>query len=72
MLFAVRYGAKHIELAKDKAAIEVGTIDKLPAVIRTVINAVAAGELDAQLATIINERQFLQRAKGVKAAGKKS
>ena len=61
VLFAVRYGAKHVELAKDKAAIEVGTMDKLPAVIRTVIKAVAEGELDAQLATIINERQFLPK-----------
>ena len=61
VLFAVRYGAKHIELAKDKAAIEVGTVDKLPAVIRTLIKAVAEGELDTQLATIINERQFLPK-----------
>ena len=71
VLFAVRYGAKHVELAKDKAAIEVGTMDKLPAVIRTVIKAVAEGELDAQLATIINERQFLPRNKAVKASGKR-
>ena len=68
VLFAIRYGAKHVELAKDKAAIEVGTIDKLPAVIRTVIKAVAEGELDAQLATIINERQFLPRNKVIKNA----
>jgi hypothetical protein len=43
------------------SAIEVGTVDKLPAVIRTLIKAVAEGELDAQLATIINERQFLPK-----------
>ena len=72
VLFAVRYGAKHIELAKDKAAIEVGTIDKLPAVIRTVIKAVAEGELDGQLATIINERQFLPRDKTGKALKKRN
>lgn len=72
VLFAVRYGAKHIELAKDKAAIEVGSIDKLPAVIRTVINAVAAGELDGQLGSIINERQFLPRDKTGKASKKRN
>ena len=38
-----------------------GSLDKLPTVIRTVISAVAAGELDTQLATIINERQFLPK-----------
>jgi len=72
VLFAVRYGAKQIELSKGMSAIEVGTVDKLPAVIRIVISAVAAGELDAQLATIINERQFLPRAKAIKAASKRS
>jgi len=72
VLFAVRYGAKQIELSKGMSAVEVGTIDKLPAVIRTVISAVAAGELDAQLATIINERQFLPRAKATKAVGKRA
>ena len=61
VLLAVRYGAKNIELAKGLAAIEVGSLDKLPHVIRTLINAVAEGELDAQLATITNERQFLPK-----------
>ena len=72
VLLAVRYGAKNIELAKGLAAIEVGSLDKLPTVIRTVISAVAAGELDAQLAAIINERQFLPRAKAVKAVNKRT
>jgi hypothetical protein len=72
VLFAVRYGTKHIELAKGMSAIEVGTIDKLPTVIRTVISAVAAGELDAKLVAIINERQFLPRAKTVKAVNKRT
>ena len=72
MLFALRYGAKQFELAKGMSAIEVGLLDKLPTIIRTVIFAVVAGELDAQLAAIINERQFLPRAKAVKAVGKRT
>ena len=40
-------------------------------ILSTVISAVAAGELDAQLATIINERQFIPYAKVTKAVGKR-
>lgn len=61
VLFTVRYGSKTLELAKGMAAIDVGTIDKLPAVINTLIKAVHAGELDVQLAAVINERQFLPK-----------
>ena len=59
LLFAVRYGAKPIALSKDKSAVEVGSLDKLPSVINTLIKAVEGGELDAQLAAIRAERQFI-------------
>lgn len=46
---AVRYGAKPIELAKGKNAIEVGSMDELVAALETVKEATHAGELDAQI-----------------------
>ncbi len=49
-LFAIRSGAKAIEFEKGKAAIAVPSLDKLPAVIDTLIAATRSGELDTQLA----------------------
>lgn len=59
--FALRYAGKAIELAKDKNAIEVGELAKLPAIIDTLIQAVSAGELDAQLAAAAEERGQMLR-----------
>ena len=46
---AIRYGAKVIELAKGKSAIEVASAEALIEALETVNAAVLAGELDAQL-----------------------
>jgi hypothetical protein len=46
----VRSGLKPIEFEKGKTAIAVPSLDKLPSVIDTLITAIRAGELDAQLA----------------------
>jgi len=46
---AIRYGAKIIELAKGKSAIEVAGPEALIEALETVNSAVLAGELDAQL-----------------------
>ena len=48
--FFIRAGFNSIEFAKDKTAIAVASLDKLPAVIDTLITAVRNGELDEQLA----------------------
>ena len=48
--FFIRSGLKPIEFAKDKTAIAVASIDKLPSVIDTLITAVRNGELDEALA----------------------
>ncbi|QIR13568.1 hypothetical protein [Shewanella aestuarii] len=48
----VRYGAKPLELAKNKHAIAVGDESRLNEVLDVVIDAVKAGELDTQLAAI--------------------
>jgi hypothetical protein len=46
---AIRYGAKPIELAKGKNAVEVGSMGDLVAALEAVKDAVQAGELDAQI-----------------------
>jgi hypothetical protein len=48
-VFFVRIGWKPLELEKGKAGVVAGTMEKLPAVIDTLIGAVRAGELDAML-----------------------
>ena len=71
LLFAIRYGAKTVSITKDKCAIEVGNLDQLPNVIKTVIQAVDVGELDAQLAQIAAERKLPVRKNVTKFATKK-
>lgn len=49
LALSVRYGARVLELAKGKWAVEVGTKRELVAVLDTIKAAVLAGELDAQI-----------------------
>ncbi len=49
LCLSVRYGAKAIELAKGRNAIEVGSLDKLIPTLEAVKKAVISGELDAQI-----------------------
>jgi len=46
---AVRYGARVLELAKGKYAVEVASADEIVATLELIKSAVEAGELDAQL-----------------------
>lgn len=62
-LFEVRYGAQKLELAKGKHAIDVGSKDKLVDVIKTVIEAVQGGELDAILNSVTASKSRKQKAK---------
>ena len=48
----IRYGAKIIELAKDKTAIEVASKDALVETLELVKSAVDAGELDQQIQAV--------------------
>ena len=48
-VMTVKVGSKRIEFEKGKAAIAVGSLEKLPGVIDALIKAVRAGELDEQL-----------------------
>ena len=49
VIFSVRVGYKPIEFEKGKGGIMIGAMEKLPAVIETLIAAVRAGELDSHL-----------------------
>ncbi len=63
VVLTVRYGFKPIEFDKGKAAIAVGTVEKLEGVLTTLIAATRNGELDA----------FLEAATGLgKVKGKKA
>ena len=46
VVMSIKFGAKPVEFEKGKAGIVVGSRDKLPALIDTLIAAVRAGELD--------------------------
>ena len=46
---ALRYGAKPLELAKGKNAVEVSSVEELVATLEIIQEAVLAGELDAQI-----------------------
>lgn len=61
VFFAIRYAGKPIEFAKDKNAIEAGELSALPKIIDTLIEAVRAGELDAQLTAAAVERGEMLR-----------
>ncbi len=49
VIVAVRYGAKPIELAKGKSAVEVGSMEDLVAALKAVQKAGTAGKPDAQI-----------------------
>ena len=49
LVLALRYGAKPIEVAKGKNAIEVAGMDDLVVTLELIKSAVQAGELDAQI-----------------------
>ncbi len=64
LFFSLRYAGKSIEFAKDKNAIEISNLSELPAVLDTLIDAVNAGELDAQLTIAAAERGKMTRKSG--------
>ena len=54
----LRYGNRPLAIANGKSTIEIGTMDKLPKIIETIIEAVKAGELDKQLNAAMAERRL--------------
>lgn len=64
VFFGIRYAGKPIEFAKEKNAVEVGELVALPGVIDTLVEAIRAGELDAQLTAAAVERgQMLRKTR---------
>jgi hypothetical protein len=62
--FTLRYAGKPVQLDGKNAAVEVGELTALPAILDTLAEAVRAGELDAQLAAAAAERsRILRKAK---------
>lgn len=60
LAMVVRYGAKPLELAKGKRALRVDGIAAVPGTIRTVIEAVKAGELDGAMDAVIGASKAKQ------------
>ncbi len=58
MNLTLRYGNRPLAIANGKSTIEIGTLDKLPKIIETIIEAVKAGELDKQLNAAMAERRL--------------
>ena len=54
--FGVRYGAVPLQLQPGKTAVEVAKLADLPVVIKTMMQAVEAGELDAAMALRLRKR----------------
>ncbi len=54
----LRYGNRPLAIANGKSTIEIGTLDKLPKIIETIIEAVKAGELDKQLNAAMAARRL--------------
>jgi hypothetical protein len=67
LAFGIRAGAKLVEFDKGKTAIVVPSLEKLPAVIDTLIAAIRNGELDVQLEAAATKPAAKE---GKKAAGK--
>jgi hypothetical protein len=63
MFFQIRYGSKPLELAKGMNAVEVENLAALPTVIASIVEAVQAGELDAQAKAAIADRKVQRKAK---------
>lgn len=63
MFFQIRYGSKPLELAKGMNAVEVENLSALPAVVASIIEAVQAGELDAQAKAAVASRKVQRKAK---------
>jgi hypothetical protein len=66
--FIMRVGGKSLELQPGKAAISIGTLDKLPGTIDALISAVRAGELDPQIKEAAAARGLMMAEHRKKAA----
>ena len=64
VLLTIRYGAKVLQLAEGKNAIELASTNEVAEVLGKVRLAVLAGELDAEISTALGLRKLVFKAKG--------
>jgi hypothetical protein len=64
VLITIRYGAKVLQLAEDKTAIELPSKGEVTEVLGKVRIVVLAGELDAEISTALGLRKLVFRAIG--------
>ena len=57
-MISLRDGNRIIPLGKNQSSVEVGPLDEMVTTLETLRNAVAGGELDAQLETLIASRKI--------------
>lgn len=63
--FGLRYGAVPLQLQPGKSAVEVAKLAELPAVIKLLITAAEAGEMDAAIAGVMAKRGPKEKAVAV-------
>lgn len=63
LFMSIRFGGRPVEFERGKSAVSVSSMDKLPTVITTLIEAVRAGELDDVLAQASKGRGFQKARK---------
>ncbi|MGH1591380.1 DUF6641 family protein [Methylobacterium phyllosphaerae] len=66
--FIMRVGGKPLELQPGKAAVSIGSLDRLPGVVDALITAVRAGELDPQIKEVAAARGLMMSERRKKAA----
>lgn len=66
--FIMRVGGRPLDLQPGKAAISIGSLDKLPGTIDALITAVRAGELDPQIKEAAAARGLMMAERRKKAA----
>src|SRR3954468_6045997 len=66
--FIMQVGGKPLELQSGKAAISIGSLDKLPATLDALITAVRAGELDTQIKEAAAARGLMMAERRNRAA----
>jgi len=54
--FGLRHGSATLEIQKVKTAVEVGKLEELPGTIRTLMQAVTEGELNAAIKAVTETR----------------
>ena len=66
--FIMRVGGRPLDLQPGKAAISIGSLDKLPTTLEALISAVRAGELDPQIKEAAAARGLMMAERRKKAA----